>query len=389
MGPTVGQTIEMDGVPASMARHPAGERRYLYGPVIDFLCLGGASILLLPVVLALPENDLSAAFGAAMLFAANFINHPHFAVSYQIFYGGFRRKAFGAGEAALRARYVFAGIVVPLTLALFFVATLIQGDAKLLGYGANAMAFLVGWHYVKQGYGMLMVDAALKRQFFSGADRKTLLVNAYAIWALAWLAINAMVSQRAMWGIQYYAVDVPRPVLAAGLLVALATTVMAVVVLMKKWRAEGGSLPWNGVVAYGVSLYLWLLLMHWNVLWLFTVPALHSIQYLVVVSRYSANRFKDGADANQPPRATLLRRIFRRRHQLRLAGFLGLAVILGYAGFYGVPKLLPAIIPYDEAVFGATAYLFVFWVFINVHHYFLDNVMWRSQNPDMRRYLFA
>ena len=34
-------------------------------------------------------------------------------------------------------------------------------------------------------------------------------------------------------------------------------------------------------------------------------------------------------------------------------------------------------------------FLFVFWIFINVHHYFLDNVMWRRENPDTKKYLFC
>ena len=28
-------------------------------------------------------------------------------------------------------------------------------------------------------------------------------------------------------------------------------------------------------------------------------------------------------------------------------------------------------------------------LFINVHHYFLDSVMWRRENPDTRRFLFS
>ena len=34
----------------------AGER-YLFGPVIDFLCLGGSTLLLLPIVLAIGDSD--------------------------------------------------------------------------------------------------------------------------------------------------------------------------------------------------------------------------------------------------------------------------------------------------------------------------------------------
>jgi hypothetical protein len=58
-------------------------------------------------------------------------------------------------------------------------------------------------------------------------------------------------------------------------------------------------------------------------------------------------------------------------------------------GFWGAPVYLHMVITYDQAVFGTTVFLFMFWIFINVHHYFLDNVMWRSHNPDVRKYLFS
>jgi len=33
--------------------------------------------------------------------------------------------------------------------------------------------------------------------------------------------------------------------------------------------------------------------------------------------------------------------------------------------------------------------LIAMWVFINIHHYLLDNVMWRKGNPDVGHHLFA
>jgi hypothetical protein len=39
-------------------------------------------------------------------------------------------------------------------------------------------------------------------------------------------------------------------------------------------------------------------------------------------------------------------------------------------------------------VLGSTLFLFTFWIFINIHHYFLDNVMWRRGNPEVSKYLF-
>ena len=45
--------------------------------------------------------------------------------------------------------------------------------------------------------------------------------------------------------------------------------------------------------------------------------------------------------------------------------------------------------PYDHQAFNGTLFLFMFWIFINVHHYFLDNVMWRRENPETGKYLFG
>ncbi|TGV82311.1 hypothetical protein EN788_64000, partial [Mesorhizobium sp. M2D.F.Ca.ET.145.01.1.1] len=112
------------------------------------------------------------------LFLAYVINYPHFAHSYQLFYRNFGRKLRGDGyDRNLQLRYIFAGIVVPLLMGAFFAYGSITANARLLGNATNAMFFFVGWHYVKQGYGMLMVDAVLKRRFFTDPDKKILLIN--------------------------------------------------------------------------------------------------------------------------------------------------------------------------------------------------------------------
>jgi hypothetical protein len=148
-------------------------------------------------------------------------------------------------------------------------------------------------------------------------------------------------------------------------------------------------LPWNGVLAYSVSIYLWLLFVWVDPLWLLIVPALHSLQYLAVVWRYELNyeRGREGGDA--APTVPFLEKIFGSRSYEGMALFVAAGLLLGYLGFWGVPQLLDKVVPYDRAAFGGTMFLFVFWICINVHHYFLDNVMWRRENPDTRRYLFS
>ena len=84
-----------------------------------------------------------------------------------------------------------------------------------------------------------------------------------------------------------------------------------------------------------------------------------------------------------------LRHLAPSKASLRLAGFVGVGIILGVAGFWGLPRLSDMVVTYDTELFGATMFMFMFWIFINLHHYFLDNVIWRRENPETGKFLFA
>ncbi|MEW6633328.1 MAG: hypothetical protein AB1440_20860 [Pseudomonadota bacterium] len=370
--------------PAPRAATPG---KYLFGPVADFLMLGGSAFLILPVLFLVPL-EYEGLLAATMVFVAYLVNYPHFAHSYQIFYRNFARKVSGDGyDRSLQLRYIFAGIVVPLIMGAFFVYGAATSNTHLLGFAANAMFFFVGWHYVKQGYGMLMVDAVLKRKFFDERDKKVLLVNSYAVWILAWLQTNTAVTQGQYYGLQYYTFAAPSWIVDLALLAAVASTATTILMLVNRWRRNGGALPYNGIVAYVASLYLWILIARINLLWLLVVPALHSLQYLAVVWRYQTNVERDVVDAEKDPEPKALS-VLGPLYRLRVLGFIVGGAALGYLGFWLIPFVLTALIPYDKAVLGSSLFFFIVLIFINVHHYFLDNVMWRRGNPEVSRYLF-
>lgn len=377
-----------DAVAAPRAR--GQDIRHLFGPVIDFLCMGGGAVLLFPVMLLLPAEKLELDVSVAMLLAANVLNHPHFAYSYQIFYSGFRAKAFGPDNPPLlRARYLWAGIGVPICLAAFLGAGVASDTPHLLRLAVNLMVLLVGWHYVKQGYGILMIDAAYKKRYFDDGEKRLLRVNGYLVWLMTWMLATSFIRQKGVWGIYHYTFEIPQPILALTAVAMLATTVMTLRMLFLKTRATEGTMPWSGIAAYIASLYLWMLLLHINVLWLLVVPAMHSLQYLVVVGRYQLNKDRGRDDALDRPSQFGLGRLIRHRYLVHYVAFLLTGVVLGYAGFWGVPMFLDNTVAYNKGALGASAFLVVFWLFINIHHYFLDNVMWRSQNPDVRTHLFG
>ncbi|MER8897362.1 hypothetical protein [Mesorhizobium sp. M0676] len=371
----------------AVAPKPAAPQKYLFGPVADFLMLGGSAFLILPVLFLVPL-EYEGPVAATMVFVAYLVNYPHFAHSYQLFYRNFGRKVTGDGyDRSLQLRYIFAGIVVPLVMAGFFAYGAAAANTRLLGYATNAMFFFVGWHYVKQGYGMLMVDAVLKRKFFDDRDKKVLLVNSYAVWILAWLQTNTAVTQGKYYGLDYYTFAAPSWITDIAMLAAVASTAATLLMLVNRWRKNGGGLPYNGLVAYVASLYLWILIARVNPLWLLIVPALHSLQYLAVVWRYQTNVERDSSDAESDPQPKILS-FLGPLYRFRLVGFIVGGTALGYLGFWLIPSALTALIPYDRQVLGSSLFFFIVLIFINVHHYFLDNVMWRRGNPEVSRYLF-
>lgn len=360
---------------------------YLFHPAVDFLCLGGLSLLVLPLCLLLPDSAQPDVLYATWVIA-HVINHPHFAHSYQIFYSGFGEKAFGASYAPLlRARYIFAGIVVPVILVGLFGYAILSADPVALGFGVNAMFFFVGWHYVKQGYGMLIVESVLKRQYFNAAQKKALVAHAYAVWIFTWFAANTLVAEHNYWGLKYYTFDVPDPLLHIALALTLMTGIAVIWVLARKWAAKR-TLPYSGVVAYAVTLYLWQIF-RLDPKFVVIVPAMHSLQYLIVVWRFQLNRERARAPQGDTSHIDSARRFVPSAVVMRFARFLVLGMVLGFVGFWGAPLILDEFVTYDEAAFGNYMFLFCFTIFINVHHYFLDNVMWRGENPDTRQFLFA
>ena len=369
-------------------RETPARPRYLFNRWIDFLGLGGGSMVVLSALAAFyPEDEGSIALLAStMLVVAHFVNHPHFAHSYQLFYNGFMKKAFPP-DAPIRHRYLFAGIMVPAVMTVYFTTVLALGSAPLLGLAANVMFFMVGWHYGKQGYGILMLDAAQKRFRFSAREKTHLLWNTRLTWLTAWLMANNALAAQDYWGLTYYLFDVPDALLAGMWVLNGASAVVVGRDLLLRWRVHR-TFPLNGAVAYVSSVYVWMILARFDPVLFLVVPMFHSLQYLIVVWRYQINVESDklrkhpaGGGGGWTTRL--------RTARARFARFLLVGGLLGFAGFWAAPVLLNVFAGHDQAIFGTTVFLFIGWVFINIHHYFIDAVIWRHENTETRRYLFA
>jgi hypothetical protein len=369
-----------DGV----AMAPLSGKKYILSPTLDFLLLGGASLVAFPLAMVLFPASHPATWGSigyvlTAVFYVNFIaNFPHFMYSYQLLYRRFGDKVAGRVDPALRGRYIFAGIAVPVALFAFLAAGALRHDTQLLRLLPNLMFLAAGWHYAKQGFGMLIATSVYQKFFYTPLERKILLLNANLVWILAWVMFNTGVIEKNFFGIHFHTLGLP-PVLQAGLTaIVVAAGGVLLVALGMKCHREKRLPPLTGLTAYISSIYLWVILrfgmgadqpIHPIVT---LIPALHSVQYMAVVLKMKSNEVRQGAAS---------RRSFW--------GFALLGIVTGALAFIAIPELLDRYMPYDREVFGASMFMFLFWIFINVHHYFVDNVIWRRENSETKQYLFS
>ncbi len=352
---------------------------------LEWLAVGGATLFLFPLswllrsVLGLDDAEL--AVGFVMFHAAHVINDPHFSVTYLLFYKDVRNRALGAEHSmAQRVRYVIAGLAVPLSLATWAAWSLATGSAQGIGWMAQLMFLLVGWHYAKQAFGVLTVLSARRGVRFSAQERAVTLAHCFAAWAFAWASPARAAGEFEEKGVVYW--GPPHPLWLewlTGALFGLSALALGVV-LARKWRSEG-RLPVTPLLGFVITIWFWTIYTAIDPLVRYVIPALHSIQYMYFVWLMARNeaRANEGPPAFGPPVGTRV-------------GMLALsAVVLGWVMFRGAPSVLDAsftlgVTP-QRASLGDTPFFAAVFVIINIHHYFMDHVIWRRENP-ATRYLY-
>ena len=349
------------------------------------MLVGGVTLVLFPLAWVLRRavglDDAELAVGFLTFYGAIVINDPHFAVTYLLFYKGAKRHAFGSDSSvAQRVRYVVAGVVVPMALVAWAVGAVTLHSAQALGWMIQLMFLLVGWHYVKQGFGVLTVLAARRGARLTPRERTVILLHCYAGWAYAWANPAIAAGEFEEKGIVYRALAHPRWLeLVTGGVLALSVLALGWV-LAAKWRRERRMLPLAPLSGLLITVWSWTIYSSIDPLMLYAIPALHSIQYLYFVWLMKRNE----ARASEGPPT------FGRPVAVRL-GFLAVsAVALGWFLFRGGPAYLDGIFVAPVArgavpdALGETPFFAAFFVVVNIHHYFMDTVIWRRDNPDTR-----
>lgn len=352
--------------------------------LLEFAVVGGLTPFLYPLswilrnVFGLDSTEYIVSF--AMFAAAFVINDPHFAVTYFIFYKDARSRAFGNGFTGWQQiRYLLAGFVIPIVLVTWGITALVFRSASSLGVMIQLMFFLVGWHYVKQGFGVFSVLSARRGVRFDKAERWAILGHCYAGWAYAWASPRDIGHAAEEKGIWYVTFSQPRGLEQVTAVLFFATIVPMVWALGSKWKREGRLPIATPLVALLCSVWPWLIYSNIDPLLIYVIPALHSIQYLYIVWLLEGNKARE---LEGPPH-------FQRSATSRLLGLALVSLGLGWFFFHIGPTIFDSLIgsrlatkEYDPI--GATPCFAALFAFVNIHHYCMDAVIWRRENPETR-----
>lgn len=350
--------------------HTEGHK-YLLSPKTDWLTVGGLSVILLPVFMLIPFSATQTEIFGWTLYAIAFIvNYPHFTVSYQIIYGDYRYLLFKD------YRFIWAGFIVPILMFIFIGWWFTNPSPEMLSYFVEFMFIIVGWHYVKQSYGAVMVTSTMKKYFYNKLERYTLKFNMYALWFTSLVSFNVgYKNDYDYWGIKFNSLNFDKNFLYVGYgLTALSLLMLGVILLRRIIKTK----QWPPLATFAsfFSIYAWYLPVLYNPTYFLAVPFFHSIQYFTFVVALKKNEATD----QHMNKSKVLNSVI---------GFLAIAIFSGAVLFEVFPRILDVGISYDHNLFGEGLFLFLFSVFINIHHYFIDNVIWRKDNEKVQKYLFT
>lgn len=354
--------------------------------LVEFLLVGGGTLLLFPLCwllrAGLGADTAELAIGFSAFYAAWLINDPHFTVTYLLFYQKLRARAFGDEYGrAQKVRYWIAGFVVPVGLAVWGAYAITTRSSHALGLMIQLMFALVGWHYVKQGFGVLAVLSARRGVALGPRERKAFLAHCFAAWVYAWSSpadAGNLVEEK---GVVYRSIAHGRTLELVTLGVFVASALVLAGVLFRAWRERRRLPPLVPLSGYLITLWVWTVFTSLDPLMIYLIPGLHSVQYLYFVwlLRRNEARAHEGAPYFRRPAKTAL--------VILAASSLGLGVLV----FHAVPSALDgALIPAgrrgvaEMGQLGVTPYFAWLFVFVNIHHYFMDHVIWRREQPETR-----
>jgi hypothetical protein len=339
---------------ATRAPARTAEQYFVSAPVDAFL-IGGASLLLYGVFRLRP--DLAASPSVASL-AATLVwvcNYPHFAsTNYRLYH-----------SRSSRSQYPLTSYVTPVVMVVAVIGCYLSPSAVAPLF-VKLYLLWSPYHFSGQTLGITMVYARRAGFAIDGWLRRALTAFIFLTFAVqsAWAEVGLHVNP--FYGVRYPTLGVPLwlpQTLSKLMWITLAATIALLV-----WKALNGGprVPWI-VLLPAFTQYVWFVATPAGQ-FAYMVPFFHSLQYLLIA--WSV-QMKDGlAERRRAPSVGYVWSESTRWMAINIAG--------GYALFWALPQLGSQ---FGKSLAFSTA---VMLAAIQVHHFFVDGVIWRLHNPAAR-----
>src|SRR5688572_3222074 len=250
----------------SVARAAGAPRPAIISPLIDALCVGGLSLLLLLPLLLSGRADLVIVGVGMQAWIAALVNMPHFMASYRLVYRN--RETINAHR--------WAAIYVPLILIAYIAFAVWQSRETDL-YVSILMTLQGGylaWHYTGQAWGMMATYTYLDGRSFQTVERRLVRGGLYLLlaWHVAWFF---------RWGFGETRFG---PLLESLYFILSVLSVVALVaglVGLAMMKARTGRFPpARALIAWG-AIFVWYAAMARDPRAIFWVQIAHALQYLM------------------------------------------------------------------------------------------------------------
>ena len=342
--------------PAGTAPRPA-----IISPLIDALCVGGLSLLLLLPLLLSGRADLVIVGVGMQAWIAALVNMPHFMASYRLVYRN--RETINAHR--------WAAIHVPLILIAYIAFAVWQSRETDLYVSIlmTVQGAYLAWHYTGQAWGMMATYTYLDGRSFQQVERRLIRGGLYLLlaWHVAWFF---------RWGFGETRFGPLLESLYFILSVLSAVALVAGLVGLAMMKARTGRFPpARALIAWG-AIFVWYAAMARDPRAIFWVQIAHALQYLMFPVRVEINRTRRSGSG--PSRLVT-----------HMAVYLIVLLAVSVAMAVWIPaRAMDVVADWLGRRPGEVTALSLL-AFLNVHHYFTDGVMWKLRNPAVREDLFG
>ena len=333
----------------------SGVDRYFVNAPIDAMLIGGASVALYTVFRLRPQLASSpsvASLAAALVWICNY---PHFAATnYRLYH-----------SKASRSQYPLTSFVTPVVM-LIAVAGCYLSPNNVAPLFIKLYLLWSPYHFSGQTLGITMVYARRTGFVIDGWLRRSLTAFIFLTFLVqnAWAEVGRHVNP--FYGIDYPTLGVPvwLPQMLTKLMwLALAATIAQ---LMWKIANDGPRIPLI-VLLPAFTQYIWFVATPAGQ-FSYMVPFFHSLQYLLIA--WSV-QLKEGLAARKCEPS--VRYVWSESTR-----WMSINIAVGFALFWGLPHLGSH---FGKSLAFSTA---VMLAAIQVHHFFVDGVIWRLRNPAVR-----